>query len=273
MQLLKWVGNKQRLAQQIVRHIPASYGTYYEPFLGSGAVLGALRPTRAVASDALRPLVEIWRALKEHPEELKQWYADRYALLSRFGKVAAYDSVRSAYNQSPNAADLLFVCRACYAGIVRFRLRDGGISTPCGVHNPIAPESFSRRVDHWTSCVAGTTFEHSDFEPVLDDAAEGDVVYCDPPYSHSQSILYGAQNFDLPRLLNAIDRCKARGVRVVLSIDGSKRSGDLLCDVPIPPGLFRHELFLDCGRSMLRRFQLRGRTLEAEKVKDRLLVT
>jgi len=52
LQLLKWVGSKQRFAHQIVRHFPARFGTYFEPFLGSGAVLGTLRPARAVASDA-----------------------------------------------------------------------------------------------------------------------------------------------------------------------------------------------------------------------------
>lgn len=42
-QLLKWIGNKQRIAHKIIRYFPASFGTYYEPFLGSGGVLGGLR--------------------------------------------------------------------------------------------------------------------------------------------------------------------------------------------------------------------------------------
>ena len=25
----------------------------------------------------------------------------------------------------------------------------------------------------------------------------GDLVYCDPPYTHSQGIIYGAQDFDI----------------------------------------------------------------------------
>jgi DNA adenine methylase len=99
------------------------------------------------------------------------------------------------------------------------------------------------------------------------------MVYCDPPYSHSQSILYGAQDFQLERLLAAIERCKSRGVRVALSIDGSKRSGNQLCDVEIPEGLFEEEAYVNCGRSMLRRFQMKGESLEAEEVRDRLLLT
>lgn len=60
---------------------------------------------------------------------------------------------------------------------------------------------------------------------------------------------------------------------MALSIDGSKRSGDLLCDLPIPEGLFEREIYVNCGRSMLRRFQMGGETLEGELVADRLLLT
>ena len=104
-------------------------------------------------------------------------------------------------------------------------------------------------------------------------ATRGSVVYCDPPYSFTQSILYGAQSFSLERLFTAIERCKSRGVYVALSIDGSKKSGDLLCKIPIPKGLFEREAFVNCGRSMLRRFQMDGQSLEEEVVSDRLLLT
>jgi len=103
-------------------------------------------------------------------------------------------------------------------------------------------------------------------------AQPGDLIYCDPPYSHSQSILYGAQTFNLEELLEAIDVAKYRGIRVALSIDGNKKSGDYLCDLPIPKGLFEEEFYLSVGRSMLRRFQMEGQTLESELVSDRLLL-
>lgn len=104
-------------------------------------------------------------------------------------------------------------------------------------------------------------------------AAEGDLVYCDPPYGDSQTILYGAQAFSLERLFHSISVCKARGARVALSIDGTKYSGRKLCDVPVPPGLFEREVFVSVGRSMLRRFQMNGQNLEGHEVSDRLLLT
>lgn len=32
--LLKWIGNKQRMAHEIASYFPADFTTYYEPFLG-----------------------------------------------------------------------------------------------------------------------------------------------------------------------------------------------------------------------------------------------
>jgi len=104
-------------------------------------------------------------------------------------------------------------------------------------------------------------------------AQEGDLVYCDPPYVCSQGILYRGQNFSLPRLMQSIMTCKSRGVRVALSIDGTKKSGRVDCALDIPEGLFEREVFVNCGRSMLKRFQCEGETLEDEIVHDRLLLS
>lgn len=116
-------------------------------------------------------------------------------------------------------------------------------------------------------------FAEMDYREAMRQAKQGDLVYCDPPYKHSQSILYGGQEFRLEELLNEIERCKSRGVFVALSIDGTKKSGQTVCDLPLPDGLFEEEIFVNVGRSMLRRFQLEGQTLEDEVVADRLLLT
>ena len=272
-QLLKWVGNKQRMAEQIVSQFPGQFGTYYEPFLGSGAVLATLAPKQGRGSDSFQPLMEIWFALKKEPEQLKEWYDERWNFLASGQKVERYEEIKASYNANPTGADLVFLCRSCYGGVVRFRKADGYMSTPCGVHNPISPKSFAWRVDLWHQRVGGVQFERSEYDRAMESATAGDLVYCDPPYSHTQAILYGAQDFSLKHLLEVVGRCKERGVYVALSIDGTKRSGDLICDLPIPKGLFERETLIDVGRSMLKRFQMNGKTLEEEKVADRLLLT
>jgi DNA adenine methylase len=271
--LLKWIGSKQRVAHEIISYFPIEFGTYFEPFLGSGGILGTLIPKVAIASDSFQPLIEIWQTLKHSPEKLKDWYRERREKIANGDKVKVYEQIKASYNKNPNGADLLFLTRSCYGGVVRFRKADGYMSTPCGIHDPISPESFSRRVDEWHKRISGTTFLQLEFEEAMSMAKSGDLVYCDPPYSYSQAILYGAQAFSLEHLLYVIEKCKSRGVYVALSIDGTKRSGNMICDLPIPSGLFEHEIMIDIGHSMLKRFQMNGKTLEGEKVSDRLLLT
>ena len=273
-QLLKWIGNKQRFAHIIASFFPSNIRTYREPFLGSGAVLAALQPPCAVGSDIYGPLMEIWLCLRNSPGQLVEWYRSRYNEYKKLGKPEGYERIKTRYNAKPNGPDLLFICRSCYGGVVRFRKSDGYISTPCGIHNPISPESFAQRVDIWRRRTAGVDFRQMDFEEAMSLAKEKDLVYCDPPYVCSQAILYRGQDFSLQRLMRAIADCKARGVRVALSIDGKKKSGRVDCKLGIlPDGLFEREVFLDCGRSMLRRFQREGESLQDEVVHDRLLLT
>jgi DNA adenine methylase len=135
------------------------------------------------------------------------------------------------------------------------------------------PDNFAVRVNDWHERVAGTIFKVAQYQETMSQARPGDIVYCDPPYSHSQAILYGAQSFDLDELMSIIGACKKRNVYVALSIDGKKKSGNLLCHIKMPKGLFEREVFIDIGRSMLKRFQMNGKTLEKEIVADRLLLT
>jgi len=272
-QLLKWVGSKQRLSHEIAGYFPGNIKRYYEPFLGSGAVLGTLAPECAIGSDVLSPLIEIWKTLRESPDTLKEWYYDRWSKFSRDDRVEQYERIKKTYNESPNGADLLFLCRSCYGGVIRFRQSDGFMSTPCGPHKPVSPDSFAKRVSLWHERVTNTRFELLGYEESMSNAKRGDLIYCDPPYVHTQKILYGSHVFSLQQLLCVIAECKRRGVYVALSIDGTKRSGNDLCDLPIPEGLFKREIFLDCGRSMLKRFKMDGQNLEKEAVTDRLLLT
>lgn len=272
-QLLKWVGNKQKFAAEITRFFPTEYNRFFEPFLGSGAILATVSPRNGMGSDTFHPLMEIWFTLKKDHKKLVDWYSERRELIGKKTKEEVYDHVRASYNSNPNGADFLFLSRACYGGIIRFRKNDGYMSTPCGVHEPISVESFSKRVVEWKNRMQHVDFEHCDYTVAFDKAGTGDMIYCDPPYSHSQSILYGAQDFRLAELLDNIAKAKSRGVKIALSIDGHKKSGNYLCDLPIPPGLFESEIFINCGKSMLRRFQREGETLEDEQVSDRLLLT
>ena len=271
LQLLKWVGNKQRFVPQILPYFPAKCRTYYEPFLGSGAVLGSLGPARAVGSDICAPLIGIWQLVKNHPSHLAASYAESWEQFMSDPR-RTYLRIRDRYNNEQRPEDLFFLSRSCYAGVIRFR-RDGHMSTPIGPHRPISPDSAAVRVRLWHGQVRGTDFLHSDFEAIIGRAGEGDLVYCDPPYVDSQKILYGAQDFSTPRLYASIGRAKERGALIALSMPGTKKSGRRRINIGVPSGLFERSIPIATGRSMLRRLQMSGRSLESEQTADRLLLT
>lgn len=226
-----------------------------------------------VGSDIYAPLIDIWQALHDDPDRLNRWYQTRYQSFMAGDRVATYEAIKARYNAAPNGADFLFLCRACYGGVVRFRRKDGYMSTPCGSHPVMKPHKFAERVEMWHDRMSGARFACLDYRAAMAQARAGDVIYCDPPYAHSQTILYGAQAFRLEELFATIAACKARGVRVAMSIDGTKKSGDIYCDIPIPQGLFDREILVNMGQSMLKRFQMSGQRMETEVVRDRLLLT
>lgn len=281
-QLLKWIGNKQRFAEEIVSYMPKMINTYIEPFLGSAAVLGTLSAMnyenlfpfykRAIASDILPFLIEIFNFVKDNPHILIKHY-DECICEYNENREKRYCEIRERFNQTFNALDFAVLSRTCYSGVIRFRKRDGYMSTPIGPHKPISPESFEERVMIWHRIIQDVEFISRDFRETMSLAKEGDVVYCDPPYTHSQTILYGSQEFNIKDLWDKIYECKQKGAKVMLSINGKSKSKTKDISVRVPEGLFERSIDMNCGISMINRLQRSGETMENEDVHDKLLFT
>lgn len=269
--LIKYIGNKHRSAPFILSSFPRDYKIYYEPFAGSLAVLGHLRPQRSVACDMQAPLIDMWRLVKAKPRDLVDSYTENWNAY-RQDKLGAYEATKARYNANPNPHDFLFIARTCYGGIMRFR-KDGYLSTPLGPHDAIRPEEFAARIAVWHQIVKNTEFVCGDFATVVDRAGADDIVYCDPPYADSQKILYGAQSFSLDRLYASLADAKDRGAFVALSIDGTKKSGLKTVSITPPVDLFEAESYICQGGSMLKRFWRDGMDVNDEVVKDRLLLS
>jgi len=270
-QILKWIGNKFRYAEVIARQLPDDLGDYYEPFVGTGAVLATLAPSYAVAGDALPSLVELLRVVQSDPARLVSHYAECRKDLVASGR-DAYEEIKARYNACPSPDDLLVISRSCYGGVMRFT-RDGRISTPMGPHRPMPADKLDRYMEEWQGRLCGTQFVSQGFERTMALAGDGDTVYCDPPYLHGQSILYGAQDFRLETLWDSVEAAVARGARVAVSADGYRRSGAKTIDLGVPEELFARELLIERGGCMLRRFQLTGSYMDEERVADRLLLS
>ena len=280
--LLKWIGNKQRFANTIVSYMPNSFNDYYEPFLGSGAVLAELLMqdatnmyphfNHAYGSDILPFLVDIFKAVKEHPNNLIEYYSKEISAYYT-DPTTQYEIIKDRFNAEHGAFDFCLLSRTCYSGIIRFRKADGYMSTPRGPHKPISPATFEKRVKLWSNLIQKADFNTEDFANAMAKSQSGDLVYCDPPYTHSQSIIYGAQTFDINRLWHEIAECKRRGVYVMLSINGTRESKKKDISASIPANLFEREILVNCGTSMIDRLQNAGKDMMNEVVHDKLLLT
>jgi DNA adenine methylase len=150
---------------------------------------------------------------------------------------------------------------------------DGFISTPLGAHSPIPPSSFHHRVNIWNERLRNVEFVCSDYRNIFSLAKRGDLIYCDPPYSNSQSILYGAQGFILEELLEEIKKYKQVGVKVALSINGPSSQQNPILQKYLKSDLFVQSILINTGKPMLTRLQTNGKKLKAEDNSDRLLLT
>ena len=280
--LLKWIGNKQRFAETIVSYMPNQFKNYYEPFLGSGAVMAELLHEdrcmiyphfeHCYGSDILPFLIEVFDYVRNSPDQLIDYYT-RQIEEYYIDPVKKYDEIKDRFNTNHNGLDFCLLSRTCYSGIIRFRRIDGYMSTPKGPHNPIKPSIFANRVLLWHELLEKVSFQTESFSVAMKKPTEGDVVYCDPPYTHSQSIIYGAQDFNINDLWLKIDQCKSRGVKVMLSINGMRESRKKNISVDIPDGLFERKIVIDCGTSMIDRLQSSGKVMTDENVDDLLLLT
>ena len=280
--LLKWIGNKQRFAETIVSYMPTAFNNYYEPFLGSGAVMAELlyhdtsmifpHFNHAYGSDVLPFLIDIFNLTKENPSALTEHYSRE---ISEYyvNPVEKYTEIRDRFNSDHNPYDFLLLSRTCYSGVIRFRKADGYMSTPRGPHKPISPETFDKRLNQWHFLLQKASFTCESYVDVMNRPTEGDVVYCDPPYTHSQGIIYGAQDFNIDTLWQKISECKDRGAKVILSINGMRDSKKKDISVTPPDGIFERKLLVNCGTSMIDRLQNTGKEMKNKKVDDQLLLT
>lgn len=224
----------------------------------------------AIGADILEPLIGIFHEVKNNPENVANYYE---TTINEFNqdRENTYLNVRERFNINREPLDFMILTRTCYSGIIRFRKRDVYMSTPIGPHKPIPPEKFRQRVELWNNILENVTILRSDFRETINMAGEGDLTYCDPPYTHSQSILYGAQNFIIESLWDSLREAKNRGARIMLSINGKKKSKKEDIGIKIPYDIFQRYIYIDCGVSMINRLQREGQSMREENVHDMLL--
>lgn len=225
--VLKWVGGKRQLLQDIKKHIPGKYSTYYEPFLGGGAVLFDLQPAKAVINDINEELINVYTVIRDHVDELINDLKKYKNEAKCFYDIRALDRDKEKYNQLTNiekASRILYLNKTCYNGLFRVN-QQGEFNTPFGRYkNPnIVNETILRAVSNYFN-KAKVTFKCGDFEEAVKGIRKGSFVYFDPPYdpvSNSANFTgYDKGGFSRDeqiRLKKLCDKLNDRGVKFLLS--------------------------------------------------------
>jgi DNA adenine methylase len=186
---VRWVGGSQRSLGALRERLPADAARrrYVDPFLGGGALLWALKPRRALVSDACAPLIAAWRALRDAPEELLRELAVLQALRETTDLPSWYRLVTDLLGQDgtdvERGARLIAVNRSCYNGL----WRENGSGRFNVALDPASAKRDLVRADLLRGCAAvlGTmdieVYARS-WEATVEAAGSGDFVYADPPY-------------------------------------------------------------------------------------------
>ena len=221
---LKWAGGKSALLDVLLRAAPETFNTYYEPFLGGGALFFGLyragRLQRAVLSDINPELVDTYQALRADVEAVIR-VLESYPYSKDF-----YYSLREVDPWSlplaERAARMIYLNKTCYNGLYRVN-RAGKFNVPFGRYkNPNYRDVANlRAVAEALQCA---TLVCASFEDVVSQAQAGDFVYFDPPYAPlSQTARFteyargGFRREDQQRLAVVFRELAERGVWVMLS--------------------------------------------------------
>ena len=132
--ILKWAGGKTQLLGDLLPKVPASYGRYIEPFFGGGAMFFALQPENAVIADSNPELINMYREVADHVEDVI------HCLLRYENTSEMFYSVRSqewtALPKAEAAARTIYLNRTCFNGLYRVN-KQGQFNVPYGKYkNP-----------------------------------------------------------------------------------------------------------------------------------------
>ncbi|MDU3457136.1 MAG: DNA adenine methylase [Peptoniphilus harei] len=226
--ILKWVGGKRQLLNEITPLIPKRITTYVEPFLGGGAVLFNLQPKKAIINDFNKDLINVYRVVRDSPQELLDILKkhDKNNCEDYYYEIRALDRFEN-YNKISNlekATRIIYLNKTCYNGLFRVN-QAGQFNSPYGkyrnpniVNEPVILAMSNYFNDNNIKIMEG------DYREALKNIRKGAFVYFDPPYmpisSSSSFTGYTENGFnkkDQEELKIECDKLNDRGINFMLS--------------------------------------------------------
>lgn len=184
MPFLKWVGGKRQLISDIEPLIPSKISTYYEPFIGGGAVLLNQQPKKAVINDYNAELINVYEVVRDNVDELIEDLATHENESEYFYKIRLQDREEGFDKLSAlkRASRVIYLNKTCFNGLYRVN-SSGEFNTPFGRYKSpnIVNEPVLRAVSKYLQN-NDIQLLSGDFEDALKGARKGAFVYLDPPY-------------------------------------------------------------------------------------------
>jgi DNA adenine methylase len=277
--ILKWVGGKTQILEQVLATFPAEMNNYHEPFVGGGSVLlgllsrvaaGEVVVNSAVyASDVNANLIAFYENVKDKPDEL---IAEVKALITEYAQAKGtevnrkptcleealsspesyYFWIRARFNALGGAdrqgvvasAMLLFLNKTCFRGL--YREGPNGFNVPFGNYkNPsILDEAHIREV---SELIKDVVFTCCSFTDSLGWVVPSDFVYLDPPYApenETSFVGYTADGFGLESHKDLFETCRDLAASFVMSNADVK-----LVREAFPEGAYKTKI-ISCRRAI-----------------------
>lgn len=240
--VVKWAGGKRQLLQEINEYIPQRISTYYEPFLGGGALLYHLQPRRAIVSDTNKELINVYNVIRDNVEELIHDLAqhinseEHYYYVREMDRTPQYERMSNIQK----ASRIIFLNKTCYNGLFRVNSQ-GQFNVPYGKYKKpnIVNEIVLRAVSGFLNS-NDIRFLNVDYEESLYGIRRGAFVYFDPPYdpvsdtsSFTGYTLDGFGRDEQLRLKQICDRLNQRGIKFLLSNSATPFIKDIYSDYTV----------------------------------------
>ena len=242
--VIKWSGSKRQVANDLSRLIPDS-NTYFEPFVGGGAMLPFRNIKNGVANDIIPELVNLWNAIKNEPEQTAFEYQIRWEKLQTEGHQVYYE-IRDKFNETKNCFDFLFLTRTCVNGLIRYNEK-GEFNNSFHLTRPgINPKTLKEIILKWNYYVKDVNFYNLDYAEILANVKKDNFVFLDPPYGGTKD-RYTKIDFDLKNFYGELDRLNSVGAKWILTFDGNAGSREY--DYELPKEIYKHKVFIKTGNS------------------------
>ena len=242
---VKWAGGKRQIIEKLKKYTPDEFNTYYEPFIGGGALLFELSPKRAVINDLNEELMNVYKCLcseekfkkmcnilnhyeKEHNEEFY------YEIRNKDRNKVSYNRL-SDYTK---AARTVYLNKACFNGLYRVNSHNE-FNVPFGKKEKVNTYEGGNLITISNYLTMNDIkIESVDFEESVKSASKGDFVYFDPPYDSETETFnsYTETGFgkdEQRRLAKVFKELDKRGVYVMLSNHNTSLVNELYKDYNI----------------------------------------